>query len=145
MSQAKLSGTVPIQLPKNEKMAISLYRRPALDHARATRVQLGIQNMTWSGSQGFQSGKMGKFVVAPFDEYVPETYSALGQVGTTHTERGLTYILVQRAGHYIPVDAPGGFYKAVEFLLGRRDDIEGGESFFWPFDYSPSTPVEEKA
>ena len=32
---------------------------------------------------------------------------------------------------FVPTDAPGGFYKAVEFLLGRRDDMEGGTSFYW--------------
>ncbi|PVH89092.1 alpha/beta-hydrolase [Cadophora sp. DSE1049] len=96
-----------------------------------TSIELGIQNMTWNGAQGFQSGEMGKFVVDPFDEYVPETYSALGQVGKTHTERGLTYIVLQRSGHFVPTDVPGGFYKAVEFLLGRRDGVGGGTSFYW--------------
>ena len=96
-----------------------------------TGVELAIQNMTWNGAQGFQSGEMEKYVVDPFEEFVPETFSGLGQLGKTHTERGLTYILLQRSGHFVPTDAPGGFYKAVEFLLGRRDDMEGGTSFYW--------------
>lgn len=67
--------------------------------------------MTWNGAQGFQDGQRAKFTVAPFTEYVPETYSALVKVGIVHTERGLTYILLRRNGHYVPLDTTGAFYK----------------------------------
>lgn len=42
-----------------------------------------------------------------------------GYLGTTHTERGLTFVTVNHAGHEIPQYVPGAAYRQLEFLLGR--------------------------
>lgn len=65
-----------------------------------------------------------------------------GLLGTTHTERGLTFVTVQLAGHgkrsplaevvgsskltmraEIPQYSPGSGYRQLEFLLGRIDSL----------------------
>ena len=68
-----------------------------------------IQNMTWNGKQGFQERPSANFYVpyhpdlAEFDSgriKGPATQIAgAGFLGTTHTERGLTFVLVNHAGH----------------------------------------------
>ncbi|WFD18852.1 carboxypeptidase D [Malassezia caprae] len=68
---------------------------------------LAIQNMTWGGKTGFQSPPR-----APirFDDRVH---------GTIHEERGLTFALVDRAGHMIPQFKPKTAYKLQQYLLGQ--------------------------
>ena len=48
-----------------------------------------------------------------------ETLAGAGVFGTTHTERGLTWVEVSLAGHMVPQYAPSAAYRQVEFLLGR--------------------------
>lgn len=70
-----------------------------------------IQNMTWNGAQGFQTAPSDNFFVpyhgglqqlgygtaqAPFVQD-----AGAGFLGTTHTERGLTFVTVNTAGHGI--------------------------------------------
>ena len=105
-----------------------------------------IQNMTWNGAQGFQSPPTDKFVV-PSNPGLDEVITAVlyqgsipeepvgivtgaGVMGTTHTERGLTFVTVDLAGHEIPQYVPGAGYRQLEFLLGRIPSLtyEGGWS-----------------
>lgn len=99
-----------------------------------------IQNMTWNGAQGFQTAPSStdNFFV-PYHEslgYILEvSNSALpnlppvydtagaGYQGTWHTERGLTFVTVNLAGHEIPEYTPGAAYRQLEFLLGRIDNL----------------------
>lgn len=46
-----------------------------------------------------------------------------GTLGTTHTERGLTWCTVDLSGHEIPQYVPGAAYRQLEFLLGRIDSL----------------------
>lgn len=61
-----------------------------------------IQNMTWNGAQGFQKAPTEPLIV-PFtigQVEDPNTWDAgSGVLGTAHTERGLTFSSVYRAGH----------------------------------------------
>lgn len=99
-----------------------------------------IQNMTWNGAQGFQikpSAKKNFFV--PYHEGLAEVANGVavapftqnagaGYLGTTHTERGLTFVTVDLAGHMIPYYSPGAAYRQLEFLLGRISSLsEVGE------------------
>ncbi|KAK3944113.1 Alpha/Beta hydrolase protein [Diplogelasinospora grovesii] len=88
---------------------------------------LGIQNMSWGGKVGFQSRPQEPFYV-PYNDGIMQdenvTLSTLaggGVFGTVHTERGLTFVGVDLAGHMIPQYAPSAAYRHLEFLLGRVD------------------------
>ncbi|KAK4574869.1 hypothetical protein LTR86_001711 [Recurvomyces mirabilis] len=93
-----------------------------------------IQNMTWNGAQGFQTRPSDDFFV-PYHQSLGEIQyeinyqpipakpaydvAGAGFLGTTHTERGLTFVTVNHAGHEIPQYVPGASYRQLEFLLGR--------------------------
>ncbi|KAK4954228.1 hypothetical protein LTR10_007658 [Elasticomyces elasticus] len=93
-----------------------------------------IQNMTWNGLQGFQVRPSDDFFVPyhpgmaevlyeisyqPIPATPAENVAGAGLLGTTHTERGLTFVTVNLAGHEIPQYVPGASYRQLEFLLGR--------------------------
>ncbi|KFY14053.1 hypothetical protein V492_02894 [Pseudogymnoascus sp. VKM F-4246] len=100
---------------------------------------ISIQNMTWNGAQGFQTSpfKEQNFYV-PYhqtngeilqyangiDTHVFTDTAGGGFQGVTHTERGLTYVTVNLAGHMIPQYVPGAAYRQLEFLLGRVSSLE---------------------
>ena len=61
---------------------------------------LMIQNMTWNGKQGFQSAPSAEFFVPYHIDYnEDQTLAGAGVFGTTHTERGLTFVEVSLSGH----------------------------------------------
>jgi carboxypeptidase D len=60
---------------------------------------LMIQNMTWNGTQGFTSKPSDPFYVPYHDDLSASTVAASGVLGTTHTERGLTWVSVDLSGH----------------------------------------------
>ncbi|KAG4436872.1 hypothetical protein IFR05_007635 [Cadophora sp. M221] len=74
-----------------------------------------IQNMTWGGLQGFQTPPS-----STFNFKVPSQANQ----GTTHSERGLTFVKVNLAGHFVPQYTPGAAYRQLEFLLGRISSLE---------------------
>ncbi|TVY80493.1 putative serine carboxypeptidase [Lachnellula suecica] len=100
---------------------------------------LMIQNMTWNGVQGFTSKPEDPFYVPYHDEgYSPDmayndpalsVVAASGIFGTTHTERGLTWVSVDLSGHMIPQYAPTASYRHLEFLLGRIDSLSSTVPF----------------
>ncbi|TVY25102.1 Carboxypeptidase [Lachnellula hyalina] len=99
-----------------------------------------IQNLTWNGLQGFQAppsytqnffvpyhqslGEILDYVngAVPNSPVFTDTAGA-GYQGTWHTERGLTFVTVNLAGHEIPQYVPGAAYRQLEFLLGRIPDL----------------------
>ncbi|KAK5193482.1 hypothetical protein LTR99_007033 [Exophiala xenobiotica] len=95
-----------------------------------------LNNMTWNGKQGFSQDPMNSgdfftpynpsigFVIEETENQpIPATPVGLvgggGLLGKTHTERGLTWVTVDLAGHEIPQYVPGAAYRQLEFLLGR--------------------------
>ena len=58
-----------------------------------------IQNMTWNGAQGFQSKPTEPFYVPYHDDPSQSTLAGAGVFGTTHTERGLTWVSIDLSGH----------------------------------------------
>lgn len=82
-----------------------------------------IQNMTWNGAQGFQSAPGDPFFVPYHSELSDSTLAGAGVFGTTHTERGLTFVTVNLSGHMVPQYAPAAAYRQLEFLLGRIDSL----------------------
>ena len=65
----------------------------------ANGTRLMIQNMTWNGAQGFQKAPSDEFFVPYHSELSLSTLAGAGVFGTTHTERGLTYVEVNLSGH----------------------------------------------
>ncbi|KAL9628390.1 MAG: hypothetical protein Q9204_005915 [Flavoplaca sp. TL-2023a] len=80
--------------------------------------------MTWGGKQGFQEKPAGEFFVPYHEEVGLSTLAGAGVFGTTHTERGLTWVEVALTGHMVPQYAPSAAYRQLEFLLGRIDTLE---------------------
>jgi carboxypeptidase D len=98
---------------------------------------LAIQNMTWGGKIGFQKKPDGPFYV-PYNSHSNldfdtnddlSTVAGAGVFGTAHTERGLTYVGVDLAGHMVPQYAPTAAYRQVEFLLGRVKSLNSTAPF----------------
>ncbi|PSR75466.1 Alpha/Beta hydrolase protein [Coniella lustricola] len=91
---------------------------------------LQIQNTTWGGLQGFQSSPYADSLYIPtHGEYQVESYASSGVMGTTHTERGLTYATVELSGHMIPQYQPSVAFRQVEVLLGRVDSLTSKTPF----------------
>ena len=90
---------------------------------------LMIQNMTWNGLQGFQHKPSDEFFVPYHDDPSPSTLAGAGVFGTTHTERGLTWVEVSLSGHMVPQYAPSAAYRQVEFMLGRIGSLTEKSSF----------------
>lgn len=99
-----------------------------------------INNMTWQGIQGFEESPFTDRFFVPYNPTIePALEEALkqnhiptlsvgivgggGWYGKTHTERGLTFVTVELAGHEIPQYVPGAAYRQLEFLLGRVDNL----------------------
>lgn len=62
---------------------------------------LMIQNMTWNGALGFKQKPSDPFYVPYHDDPSLPTLAGAGVFGTTHTERGLTWVSVDLSGHSI--------------------------------------------
>lgn len=99
-----------------------------------------INNMTWQGAQGFEESPFTDKFFVPYNPTIElaifETLSQKhiptipvgyvgggGWYGKAHTERGLTFVTVELAGHEIPQYVPGAAYRQLEFLLGRVDNL----------------------
>lgn len=113
----------------------------------ANGVLLGIQNMTWGDKMGFQTAPRDPFFVPSYETdscdagsscsgdsylYGTETPSGTGIVGTTHHERGLTFVVTQLAGHMGPGDSPAGAFRHLEKLTGRVDSLSSKAPFTLP-------------
>ena len=80
---------------------------------------ISIQNMTWGGKIGFQKRPDQPFYV-PYNNMTSlSTLAAGGVYGSFASERGLTYVAVDLAGHMVPQYAPSAAYRHVEYMLGR--------------------------
>lgn len=88
---------------------------------QANGTLLAIQNTTWNGKLGFQSEPKDTFFVPYHDEVSLATMAGSGNMGVVHTERGLTYVGIDLAGHMVPQYTPAAAYRQLEFLLGRVD------------------------
>lgn len=90
---------------------------------------LQIQNTTWGGLQGFQTAPSDSLYVPTHGDYSDATLAAQGNMGTTHTERGLTYATVDLSGHMVPQYQPSVAFRQVEVLLGRIDSLTSKQGF----------------
>ncbi|KAK2625180.1 hypothetical protein QTJ16_005549 [Diplocarpon rosae] len=113
-----------------ERSACTVIAHGALDMVMSTNgTLLMIQNMTWDGAQGFTEKPSGPFKVPFHHEFNSLHMAASGVVGTTHTERGLTWATVNLAGHRIAQNAPSAAFRLVEFLIGRIHSLSSDSEF----------------
>ncbi|OAA43259.1 serine carboxypeptidase 1 [Metarhizium rileyi] len=90
---------------------------------------MAIQNMTFGGKLGFQQPPTEPFYVPYHSNSDLGTLAGAGVFGTTHTERGLTYVVVSLSGHMVPQYAPSAAFRHLEFLLGRVDSLTSKKPF----------------
>lgn len=90
---------------------------------------LALQNTTWGGQQGFQSRPAAPLYVPYHDNGDFTTLAGAGVVGTAHAERGLTYITVGPAGHFLTLDAPAVAFRSMEILLGHTPNFQSTKPF----------------
>jgi carboxypeptidase D len=97
---------------------------------------VAIQNMTWGGKLGFQNKPDQPFYV-PYNNMTDlSTLAAGGVFGSMVSERGLTYVGIDIAGHMVPQYAPSASYRQLEFMLGRVNCM----NCTVPFTTDPFTP-----
>jgi carboxypeptidase D len=120
-------GVLPSVIERSKRTIIA---HAALDMVLiANGTLLMIQNMTWNGAQGFQTAPTDAFYVPYHNELSPSTLAGAGVMGSTHTERGLTWVTVELSGHMVPQYAPSAAYRHLEFLLGRVESLASLEPF----------------
>lgn len=120
---------------------------------------MALNNMTWNGAQGFsQSPWDADDFFVPYNPSIGEviyettTQSSIpsipvglvaggGIMGKTYTERGLTFVTVNLAGHEIPQYVPGAAYRQLEFLLGRISSLtQDGDFTTQSGNFTGTTP-----
>lgn len=69
------------------------------------------RSMTWNGAQGFHTPIAN-------DSFIVD---GVGALGTTHTERGLTYFEVELSGHMVPQYSPVAAFQIMQYLMGFRE------------------------
>ncbi|EHK49574.1 hypothetical protein TRIATDRAFT_50602, partial [Trichoderma atroviride IMI 206040] len=104
-------------------------------------IVLGIQNMTWGNEMGFQYKPQDPFYVpryginrtdTGFTGYGSNLPASYGVLGTTHHERGLTFVATKLAGHQGPAYGPAASFRHLEKLLGRVKSLSSTEPFTLP-------------
>jgi carboxypeptidase D len=90
---------------------------------------LTIQNLTWQGALGFQRRPEGALFIPTHDNANVSTAAGGGVVGSSHSERGLTWFGAAMAGHLVGMDQPAVVFRMVEVLLGRVEGFESQEGF----------------
>ncbi|KAF9869308.1 carboxypeptidase [Colletotrichum karsti] len=96
---------------------------------QSTGTLLAIQNMTWGGTQGFQTRPETTLNIPYHSNGDLGTLAGAGELGSWHAERGLTYFETPMSGHFIGRDAPSMSFRALEVLLGRVEDFSSTEPF----------------
>lgn len=104
-----------------ERSARTIIAHGALDYILiANGTLLMIQNMTWNGALGFQEKPTDAFFVPYHDDPQLGTIAGAGVLGTTHTERGLTYVGVDLSGHMVS----GFSFRLRSIKINKRGVME---------------------
>ncbi|KAH9978139.1 Alpha/Beta hydrolase protein [Lactifluus volemus] len=99
---------LPNVIEKSKRTVIVNGRADFIIMAETSRIAL--QNMTWGGKQGFQT------------PMVPDSFvvDGVGAMGSVISERGLTYVEINQAGHMVPADEPEAAFQIMQYLMGFR-------------------------
>jgi carboxypeptidase D len=90
---------------------------------------LAIQNMTWGGQLGFQSEPREPLFVPHHPNPAVASSSGQGVLGTWHSERGLTWALIELTGHMVPQWQAAAAFRQIEVLLGRVENLASTKPF----------------
>lgn len=90
---------------------------------------LAIQNMTWGGQMGFQSEPREPLFAPLHPNPDVAGSSGNGVLGTWHSERGLTWALIELTGHMVPTWQAAVAFRQVEVLLGRVENLGSTAAF----------------
>ncbi|KAF2136235.1 uncharacterized protein K452DRAFT_237868 [Aplosporella prunicola CBS 121167] len=90
---------------------------------------LTLQNLTWGGAQGFSTPPSEPFYVPYHAEASMASMAGAGVFGSWVSERGITFVSVDLAGHMIPQYQPGAAYRHLEVLLGRVANMSEVSAF----------------
>ena len=114
MKKSKTEYPVDEVLPRViEKSKRVLLEHGTWDYLVLTNgTAMALQNMTWSGKQGFQSPPNRALMVDG------------KKVGNVHTERNLTLANIFHSGHMVSIYTPKATYKLLEYLLGQIEESE---------------------
>lgn len=74
-----------------------------------------------------------------------ESMSGAGIYGSWTSERGLTFVLTELAGHFLPQGAPSAAYRHLEFLLGRIGNLSEVSPFTTQPDYEQPKEVSSSS
>jgi carboxypeptidase D len=88
-----------------------------------------IQNPTFGGQLGFQAQPTEPLFIPYQSNNNPESMAGGSIAGIIHTERGLTFLEVNLAGHFLTMDAPAAAFPSLEVLLGRIDSFQSDQPF----------------
>lgn len=95
----------------------------------ANSTLLAIQNMTWGGRLGFDRQPREPLFVPHHPNPVVEGSSGQGVLGTWHSERGLTWALIDLSGHQSPAWQAAVSFRQIEVLLGRVANLSDTTAF----------------
>ncbi|KJX94244.1 serine carboxypeptidase like protein [Zymoseptoria brevis] len=88
-----------------------------------------LNNLTFNGQRGFSEPPVCPFYVPYHDEAFSGSVASSGVQGGYVSERGLTFIGVNAAGHEGPQYAPSASYRQLEVLLGRISSLQEVSGF----------------
>ncbi|KAG0202440.1 hypothetical protein BGX28_005043 [Mortierella sp. GBA30] len=80
-----------------------------------TLTEAALRYMTWKGHKGFQHSKMTAADMTPI-----KISGQKKQVGRYHSERGMSYVVFNNAGHMVPRDEPVGAYWMMEKIVLQK-------------------------
>lgn len=78
-----------------------------------TLTENSLRVMKWKGHKGFQHSKMTPATMTP----IKIAGNKRKNIGTYHSERDLSYVVFNNAGHMVPRDEPVGSYWMMEQIV----------------------------
>lgn len=120
-----------------ERVPLNIVANGALDFLIPSMGTLfALQNITWSGTTGFEQQPSRRFVVPgrtlASDAASQQYLGSIGEMGTWVYERGVVFVDVEGAGHEMPQHNPSAALRLLEVLLGRVGVEQGlGAGVAW--------------